>query len=72
MATAQRWGIGALLAITNGTMSPIWLVLVDDHVVLRTGLRALLEKEPDFVVVGEAGTGSEAIRWCGQRSLASY
>ena len=53
-------------------MSPIWLVLVDDHVVLRTGLRALLEKEPDFVVVGEAGTGSEAIRWCGQRSLASY
>lgn len=43
------------------TMSPISVVLVDDHVVLRVGLRALLEKEPDFVVVGEAGTGGEAL-----------
>src|SRR5438046_8195880 len=35
--------------------------LADDHVVVRAGLRALLEKEPGLVVVGEAGSGSEAV-----------
>ena len=39
----------------------IKLVLADDHAVLRAGLRALLEKESDLVIVGEAGTGSEAL-----------
>jgi two-component system, NarL family, response regulator NreC len=39
----------------------ISVLLADDHAVLRAGLRALLEKEPGFVVVGEAGTGSEAV-----------
>jgi DNA-binding NarL/FixJ family response regulator len=37
------------------------ILLVDDHAVLRAGLRALLEAEPDMEVVGEAGTGEEAI-----------
>ena len=40
---------------------PIRLLLVDDHVVLRSGLRALLEKERDLVVVGEVGTGRDAV-----------
>jgi len=39
----------------------IRILVADDHAVLRAGLRALLEKEPGFVVVGEAGTGSEAV-----------
>jgi len=39
----------------------ITILLVDDHKVLRDGLRALLESEPDIRVVGEAGTGAEAI-----------
>ena len=34
----------------------ISIVLADDHTVLRNGLRMLLEAEPDFHVVGEAGT----------------
>jgi two-component system response regulator NreC len=38
------------------------ILLVDDHTVVRQGLRALLEDEPDFTVVGEAGSGLEAIR----------
>lgn len=38
------------------------LVLVDDHQVVRLGLRALLEGEPDLTVVGEAGTAAEAIQ----------
>ena len=39
----------------------IRILLVDDHAVLRAGLRALLEAEPDMEVVGEAGTGEEGI-----------
>ena len=39
----------------------IKLVLADDHAVLRAGLRALLEKESDLAIVGEAGTGNEAL-----------
>src|SRR2546421_550666 len=34
--------------------------MADDHAVVRAGLRALLEKQPGFVVVGEAETGGEA------------
>jgi two-component system, NarL family, response regulator NreC len=36
------------------------LLLVDDHAVVRTGLRMLLEGEADMEIVGEAGTGAEA------------
>src|SRR5690606_28601387 len=39
----------------------IRILLVDDHLVLRAGLKALLEAEKDFRVVGEASTGEEAI-----------
>jgi len=38
------------------------ILLVDDHAIVREGLRALLEKEPDMVVVAEAGTGSAAVQ----------
>lgn len=40
----------------------IRIVLADDHAVLRAGLRALLNNEPDIEVVGEAGDGEEALR----------
>jgi two-component system response regulator NreC len=39
----------------------IHLFLVDDHQVVRTGLRMLLENEDDVQIVGEAGTAREAI-----------
>ena len=39
----------------------ITVVLADDHAVLRSGLRALLDAEPDIEVVGEAGDGDEAV-----------
>ena len=39
----------------------IRLVLVDDHIVVRTGLRMLLEDVEDVEIVGEAGSGQEAI-----------
>jgi two-component system NarL family response regulator len=37
------------------------LLIVDDHAVFREGLRALLDLEDDFVVIGEASRGSEAL-----------
>ena len=36
------------------------LVLVDDHAILRQGLRSVLEREDDLVVVGEASSEAEA------------
>lgn len=38
------------------------IVLVEDHTVLRAGLRALLSQDPDFEVVGEAANGRDAVR----------
>ena len=37
------------------------VVLADDHIVVRQGLRALLESDPNFVVAGEANNGLEAV-----------
>ena len=39
----------------------IRILLVDDHAVLRAGLRALLNAEPDMEVIGEAANGREAV-----------
>ena len=37
------------------------VLLADDHAIVRAGLRALLEAQPDIAVIGEAGTGDEAV-----------
>jgi two-component system, NarL family, response regulator NreC len=37
------------------------ILIADDHKILRAGLRALLEKQPDMEIVGEADSGSKAI-----------
>jgi DNA-binding NarL/FixJ family response regulator len=44
---------------------PLRVELVDDHEVVRTGLRGLLEAQDDLVVVGEAATVAEAVRRVG-------
>ena len=43
-------------------MTPIRILLADDHTVVRDGLRALLEKQPDMTVVAEAADGRDSIR----------
>ena len=40
----------------------IKIMIVDDHAVVREGLRSLLEKEPDLEVVAEAGNGAIAVQ----------
>jgi two-component system, NarL family, response regulator NreC len=42
-------------------MRRISVVLVDDHAVVRSGLKLLLEKQEDIEVVGEAGSAGEAV-----------
>lgn len=43
-------------------MKKIRVLLADDHAVLRAGLRALLNAQPDIEVVGEAGDGTQAVQ----------
>jgi DNA-binding NarL/FixJ family response regulator len=43
------------------TTPPIRLLIVDDHPIVRDGLRAVFDGDPDFDVVGEAGDGAEAV-----------
>src|SRR5215831_10685452 len=48
--------------LKDGTAECVSILIADDHAILRQGLRALLETEPGFRVVGEAQDGEEAIR----------
>ena len=43
------------------TAETIRLVIVDDHAIVRQGLRSILEREPDIEVVGEAASAGEAL-----------
>ena len=43
-------------------MGPIRVLLAEDHILVREGVRALLEAQPDMEVVAEASDGSEAVR----------
>ena len=42
-------------------MPEIRLLLVDDHEIVRSGLKMLLESQPDISIIGEAGSGMQAI-----------
>lgn len=42
-------------------MGPIRILLVDDHPIVREGFRRLLERQPGYCVVAEAGDGEEAL-----------
>src|SRR5215831_11670129 len=49
---------------TNDMSDEITVVLVDDHSVVRQGVRAFLETQPGIEIVGEAGSGEEAVTMC--------
>jgi DNA-binding NarL/FixJ family response regulator len=42
--------------------SPVTLLIVDDHPVVRDGLSSMFARDPEFSVVGEAADGAEAVR----------
>ena len=42
-------------------MRQLRILLVDDHEVVRLGLKALIQRQPDFEVIAEAGTADEAV-----------
>src|SRR5512138_1608363 len=44
------------------TQTPIRVLIVDDHAILRAGVREMLSDEPDLEVVGEAGSAEEALQ----------
>lgn len=44
------------------TDQPIRVLLVDDHALFRSGIRSLLQRHPEFLVVGEAADGVEGIK----------
>lgn len=46
----------------------ISVLLVDDHLVVRAGLKALLDSQPDLEVIGEADTGEDAVTMAADRS----
>lgn len=41
--------------------APIRIVIAEDHAIVREGIRMILSTQPEFVVVGEAGDGEEAV-----------
>jgi len=48
----------------NGESAAIRVMVVDDHPMVRSGLKALLSAYDDLEFAGEAGNGAEAIRLC--------
>ena len=42
----------------------IKILIADDHLIIRQGLRLILETETDFELVSEASDGAEALRLC--------
>jgi len=47
-------------------MTTIRILLVDDHTLFRSGLKALLQRQSDFEIVGEAADGLEGVKLCEQ------
>src|SRR4051794_12525008 len=41
--------------------TPVRILIADDHELVRQGMRAILQSEPDWIVCGEATTGSQAL-----------
>ena len=45
----------------GSSTAPIRVLIVDDHAIVRKGIRAVLTETPGFELVGEAGNGQDAL-----------
>ncbi len=54
----------------TATAAPVRLAIVDDHILFRKGLRALLDTYPGISIVGEAGNGQELLELLDQGMVA--
>lgn len=50
----------------DNARAPIRVLLVDDHALFRSGIKSLLQRHPEFEIVGEAGDGMEGVKRAGQ------
>lgn len=60
-AEARDEGLVELQVTSKETRMSIRLIIVDDHTIVRQGLRAIMRVTPDLELIGEAGSGREAI-----------
>jgi DNA-binding NarL/FixJ family response regulator len=58
----RRIALGRILTQYADLVAQIRIVLADDHTIIRSGLKLLLEQQPDFKVTGEASDGREAVQ----------
>ena len=61
MSAGNRPASGNGVASAAQPLAPVTVLIADDHPVVREGLRGMLAAEPGIVVVGEAGSGDEAV-----------
>jgi DNA-binding NarL/FixJ family response regulator len=52
--------------VSGPSTDPVRLIVVDDQEVVRAGLAALLDMQPDFTVIATAADGAEAVRACAE------
>src|SRR4030042_146760 len=57
-----RYGLFLISLITGVLMSNISIILGEDHLITRQGIRRLLEDEKGFTIVGEASNGEEVVK----------
>jgi DNA-binding NarL/FixJ family response regulator len=50
------------MRVSKSDIKPITILIVDDHPIMRVGIEAILNAQPDFQVVAQAGTAAEAVR----------
>ena len=50
------------MSVADGELKQIRILIVDDHPIMRVGIAAILNAQPDMQVVAQAGTAAEAVR----------
>jgi DNA-binding NarL/FixJ family response regulator len=50
------------VAVSKSDIKPIKILIVDDHPIMRVGIEAIINSQPDFQVVAQAGNSAEALR----------